>query len=47
MASWTGTDEANTLQRCSSTSDEDARRAVHGDDFVCLSDKDELNHVDS
>ena len=25
----------------------DVRIAVHGDDFVCLSDEDELNHIDS
>ena len=26
---------------------EDARMAVHGDDFVCLSDDDGLKHIDS
>ena len=26
---------------------QDVRMAVHGDDFVCLSDDDELRHIDS
>ena len=27
--------------------DQDVRKAVHGDDFVCLSDDDGLKHIDS
>ena len=38
---------ANTVQHCSIMQKQDVRMAVHGDDFVCLSDDDGRKHSDS
>ena len=37
--------EANTAQDGFHNPNQDVRMAVHGDDFVCLSDDDRLNHI--
>ena len=34
------------MQPCSTTSNEDVKMDVNGDDFVCLSDDDGLKHID-
>ena len=35
------------MQHCSTIQIKDVRMAVHGDDCVCLSDDDGLEHIDS
>ena len=35
------------MLHCSTIPSQDVRRAVRGDDFVCLSDDDGLRHIDS
>ena len=42
-----GFEEANTVQFCSTNSNEDVRTSVRGDDFVRLLDDDGINHIDT
>ena len=47
MESWEDSEEANTVLHLSHNPNEDVRMAVHGYDFVCLSDDDGLEHIDN
>ena len=46
MESWEASEEGTHSAALFHNPNQDVRMAVHGDDFVCLSDEDELKHID-